>query len=473
MTLGDRKQSLYQKFNNYGQAHVFAHYDSLNESEKDLFLDELNKVDLEWVEQRVKQYTASKNNIAVEQELLPAPVVALPKNEIDNARVEVAVLEGEEALRLGKVAAFLVAGGQGTRLGFDGPKGCYPLGIKSGKTLFQIHAEQILARAKKYQTVIPWYIMTSNINDKATKSFFADNNFFGFAESDVIFFTQEMVPAVDFAGKLILEKPNDLAMNPNGHGGSFVALNSSGALADMKKRGIEVISYFQVDNPLVTICDPIFVGYHLLAEAGMSSKVLKKNNPEEKVGVVCLIDGKTTVIEYSDLSEKDMYAKDKDGELKFWAGSIAIHMLSVDFAESIVKKGLPWHIVTKKIPYLDENKNLVIPTENNGIKFETFVFDALPETEHSITMEVEREREFAPVKNKTGVDSVDSARMLLSNYAMQMLKNAGVKVPIDAEGNAKFAIEISSLYALDSMELKNKIDVGFEVSEDLVLDIIN
>ncbi|MHC4872412.1 MAG: UTP--glucose-1-phosphate uridylyltransferase [Planctomycetota bacterium] len=466
----ERYNSLLEKFKSYNQEHVFKFYDSLDDEKKSALLDSLESIDLDWVNERFGQYKDEQDKSAEEIDIIPAPVIKHPESEEELAEKARALSAGEDALCGGRLAAFLVAGGQGTRLGFDGPKGSYPIGEKSGKTLFQIHAEQILARAKKYDTIIPWYIMTSNTNDADTRQFFAENNYFGFNKDDVMFFKQAMVPAVDFDGKLILESSSGLAMSPNGHGGSLAALYDSGAIEDMKKRGIDTISYFQVDNPLVTICDPIFAGYHLLAGAEMSSKVLKKNTPEEKVGVVCISDGKTLVIEYSDLDEENMYAKSEDGELKFWAGSIAIHMLSVDFVEKTAKKGLPWHIAIKKIPTADNDGNTFKPEENNGVKFETFVFDALPETKSSITMEVIREDEFAPVKNSTGIDSAESSRQLMNNYAMRMLIEAGAEVEKDNDGNSKHTIELSYLYALDSEELKAKIESGMTVDSDLILE---
>jgi UDP-N-acetylglucosamine/UDP-N-acetylgalactosamine diphosphorylase len=287
-----------------------------------------------------------------------------------------------------------------------------------------------------------------------------------------MFFRQEMVPALDFDGKLILEAPGKLAMNPNGHGGSLFALVRSGATADMKRRGVDTISYFQVDNPLVTVCDPVFAGFHLERGAGMSSKVLEKNAPDEKVGAVCYRDGTLCVVEYSDLDEETMHARDDAGNLKFWAGSIAIHMLDVGFVERVGGGDgqLPWHTAVKKIPRLAENGATVKPDEPNGVKFETFVFDALPLTGESVTLEVAREDEFAPVKNPEGVDSVVSARRLMSDYAARMLEACGVDVPRLADGTVGAAIELSYRYALDADELARKIDPEMVVDETLVLE---
>jgi UDP-N-acetylglucosamine/UDP-N-acetylgalactosamine diphosphorylase len=456
-------------FTENDQSQIFADFDALSANEKQTLLSDCASVDFSWLAERIQQFKQEENAAVKTIEIEPAPIVALPKTRSELAREKDARTVGEEALRAGRLAAFLVAGGQGTRLGFDGPKGCYEVGPVTDKTLFRWHAEQILARAKRYGATIPWYIMTSRANDADTRKYFAKNDYLGFDKEDVMFFQQAVVPSVDFNGKLIRADRGGLALNPDGHGGSLGALVRSGAIADMKKRGVDTISYFQVDNPLVTICDPVFIGYHLKQHAQMSSKILDKSCPEEKVGHICLQNGKTTVIEYSDLDEENMHARESSGRLKFWAGSIAIHMLSVDFVQSVGGGArLPWHLAKKKIPYYD-NGNIVTPDQPNGIKFETFVFDALPLTEASVTMEVAREDEFAPVKNATGVDSAESCRQLLSNYFGRWLEAAGVSVPRNENGDVTIPIEISPLFALDENELKAKLPEGFAVGEKIVL----
>ncbi len=466
------EQELRDRFRDAGQGHLIDHLESLSGEAREGFAEALAGIDLDWVAARRAQYEGEQTAEAIHAELQPAPVIRLPETDEDRRARDAARAAGEDALRAGRLAAFVVAGGQGTRLGFDGPKGAFPFGPVTGRTLFRIHAEQILARADRYGVAIPWYVMTSDANDQATREAFAADGYFGMRPEDVMFFRQEMVPAMDFAGKLILEAPGRLAMSPNGHGGSLFALARSGATADMKRRGIDTISYFQVDNPLVTICDPVFAGHHIQADAEMSSKVLEKNCPEEKVGVVCYRDGKLSVVEYSDLDEKNMYARDDAGRLKYWAGSIAIHMLDVDFVDRVGSGAgqLPWHTAIKKVPCLDESGETVKPDEPNGVKFETFVFDALPLADGSVTLEVARENEFAPVKNPTGVDSVESARALMSDYAARLLEAAGVTVPRDADGAPKAAIELSYRFALDAEQLRAKIDPEMKVDETLILE---
>lgn len=460
---------LRRTFEEHGQGHIFEDFEALSPEEQAELLADCEAVDFDWLAERIAQVKEEEGKAKEPLELTPAPVIPLPRTAEEKAKEAEARAIGEEALRAGRLAAFLVAGGQGTRLGYDGPKGCYPIGPVTGKTLFQWHAEQIQARARRYGTTIPWFVMTSRANDAATRAYFEANNYLGFAKKDVMFFPQAMVPSIDYEGRLIRESRSHLAMNPDGHGGSLAALVKSGAIAEMKKRGITTISYFQVDNPLVTICDPVFIGYHLQAKAEMSSKVLEKAYPEEKVGHICYSKGKLCVIEYSDLDEKNMYARDSQGKLVFWAGSIAIHMIEVDFVERIGGQArLPWHIAEKKIPYYQGGKT-IRPDKPNGIKFETFVFDALPFTTQSVIMEVDRATEFAPVKNPDGVDSVVSCRAMLSAKFAKWLEAAGAKVPRGLDGATTARIEISPLYALDGAELAAKVGKGLTIEKALAL----
>ncbi|MDR0361870.1 MAG: UDPGP type 1 family protein [Planctomycetota bacterium] len=453
-------ETMRRTFEANGQGHVFAHWNALAGDERDQLLADCASVDFAWIRARRSEFSSGGSSVDLSS-LEPAPVVELPRNHDEGKRNREAIAVGEDILRAGKAAAFLVAGGQGTRLGFPGPKGCYPLGPVSGKTLFQWHAEQIKARSKRYGRTIPWYIMTSLENDPATKAYFEENDWLGLDRDSVFFFMQGMVPSLDFGGKLMLASPPRLAMNPNGHGGSLSGLLSSGAIADMRSRGVEYISYFQVDNPLVTIADPGFLGWHVRGGAEMSSKVLEKNAPDEKIGIVCRLGGRDAVVEYSDLDAETMNARDRSGRLKFWAGSIAIHVINVDFVERVGGGALlPWHQARKKVQYHDGEK-IVRPEKENAVKFETFVFDAIPFAGKSVNLEVKREHEFAPVKNAVGVDSVASSRQLLSNYFGEWLAAAGIDVPGRAGRYGEtIAIEISPLFSLDQAELAAKVRPG-------------
>ena len=337
--------------------------------------------------------------------LQPAPWYAHTPADADKPRYAQARTHGETLIAEGKVAAFTVAGGQGTRLGWDGPKGTFPATPIRGLTLFACFAEYLKKAEEKYGVPVPWYVMTSPINDAPTRAFFAENQNFGLDPANIMIFPQAMMPAIDMAThKVLLAKPHELALSPNGHGGSLKALWTSGAIADMKKRGAEQISYTQVDNPIVRMLDPLFIGLHALDNAQMSSKMLPKAFPKEKLGNFCLVDGKMTVIEYSNLPDELAEQRTDDGELKFRAGSIALHAIRTDFVETLNTGAdgfsLPFNRAEKKVAYWDDaNQQTVTPETPNAVKLETFVFDALPMTQASIIYETDRTDEFGPIKN--------------------------------------------------------------------------
>ncbi len=334
---------------------------------------------------------------------------------------------GETLIRRGKAAAFTVAGGQGTRLGFDGPKGTLPVSPLKNKTLFQLFAEQIRGVSKKYETVIPWYVMCSPLNLKATISHFQEKNNYGLEEENVKFFAQGVLPATDFEGNFLLADENSLALSPNGHGGSLKALIDSGSITDMANRGIEHLSYFQVDNPLVSTINPLFLGLHDLRQSDMSSRSVSKTGPFEKMGCFVSMGNQTSIIEYSDLPEKKALEKDQHGQIKYRAGSPAIHILRRDFIEQFASGEikLPYHRAEKIVSHLNDEGELVHPEKPNAIKFESFVFDALPLAKNPLILEADRAEEFSPVKNMTGVDSLESSRNDQVKKAKNWLTRAG------------------------------------------------
>jgi len=448
------------------QSHVLRFWDKLNDSQRTKLLQQISGIDFNLITRLTQQALDVKENAAVSIELEPAEFISLQERK---SRDREALPAGEDALRSGKVAAFLVAGGQGTRLGYDGPKGIYPVTPVKKKSLFQLHAEKLLAMATRYGQVIPWYIMTSETNHAATESFFRENGYFGYDAENIMFFSQEMIPAIDRRGKLILDAPHHIFSNPNGHGGSLKALWQSGALADMKKRGVEIIFYFQVDNVLTRICDPVYLGYHILGNSEMSNKVVRKKSAEEKMGVLCKINGKLGLIEYSDISDDDMHAREPDGSLRFWAGNIATHILSVSFVERENKDGfrLPYHIAEKNIPYLNDTGELITPGEKNGIKFETFVFDALQDAERSVSIEVVRREEFSPLKNREGDNSPETVRRALNNLYGSWLAAAGYNLKKDRAGSLLADLEISPLVALRAEDLTGA-DLQFNPDSDKI-----
>jgi UDP-N-acetylglucosamine/UDP-N-acetylgalactosamine diphosphorylase len=303
--------------------------------------------------------------------------------------------------------------------------------------------------------------MTSPLNHQRTIDIFHSNNFYGLDSGNVFFFQQGTVPNFGFDGQILMSDKGQIACSPDGHGGSLKALYKSGAIEDMKKRGVEYISYWQVDNPLVKLFDPLFIGLHVLDNAEMSSKALIKNHFKEKVGNFCLVNGKVTVIEYSDLPDNIAEKKNPDGSLVFELGSIAIHIISRSFVEKLNASGdfsLPFHRAVKKISYIDQKGNLIEPKEPNGIKLETFIFDALPLASNSVILETVRAEEFAPVKNPTGIDSVEVAKKMMVERCASWLESAGVTIPRKDDGSADCLIEIAPSFALDKDEIKQKLD---------------
>lgn len=443
------------------QDHLLTFWAELNTAQKQNLLAQIEKLDFAkidyWVANFVKKSTPAK----IDADFTPAwsysphPAKAEQKRKYDKA-IEL----GKQLIRQSKVAGLVVAGGQGTRLGFDGPKGNFPISPVKNKTLFQIFAETIAAVSRKYQAVCPWYIMTSPLNHAETIKIFRSNSYYGLDEKDVFIFEQGTLPNFSFDGKILLADKAHIACSPDGHGGTLKALYQSGALQDMKKRGVEFISYWQVDNPLVNIFDPLFIGLHALDGAEMSSKALIKNGPYEKVGNFCVVDGKIAVIEYSDLPDELAEKRNPDGSLVFRLGSIAIHIINRSFVERLNAEGfsLPLHRAVKKIPHINQQGKPVEPTEPNGIKLETFVFDALPLAKKSIIVQTQRSREFAPTKNATGIDSVETTRQMMAARAADWLESAGVAVPKKPDGSLDCLIEIAPSFALDRDEIKAKLN---------------
>jgi UDP-N-acetylglucosamine/UDP-N-acetylgalactosamine diphosphorylase len=380
-----------------------------------------------------------------------------------------AIAEGEDALGRGAVAVVIVAGGQGTRLGFDGPKGCYPIGPVTDRSLFQIHCEKVAALGRRYGRTPPLYVMTSDVNHAATEAFFAANDRFGL--SHVRLFRQGTMPAVDAeSGAVLLASRDRVALSPDGHGGTLRALRRNGCLDEMRQRRIETIFYLQVDNPLIAVADPGFVGAHRLAGAEVSSKVVRKTDPAEKVGVVAARDGRQLVIEYSDLPARLAEERRPDGRLAFAAGSIALHVFSLDFVERVADTAeLPYHRARKRVPYVDERGHPVEPDEPNAIKFEQFIFDTLPLARRSLVLETSREGEFEPLKNAEGPSSPDTVRGRLSDAAADVLEAAGATVSRAPDGSAAVPIELSPLVAGDPAELARRVRPGTVVDAPFTL----
>lgn len=470
---------LREKYETAGQGHVFDHFESLTDEQKDTLTDQLSQIDLDELDRLVQKHVLGTGGPedATPAEFEPASYIPLPHSGGDPEPWERAAVAGEGALRAGRVAAFTVAGGQGTRLGFDGPKGAYEVTPVTGKSLFQVFAEKILAASRRYDRPIPWFIMTSVINHGATVKFFEKHRFFGFDRELVHFFSQGLMPAVDFDGKIILSAPGEIALSPDGHGGSLRALVRNGCTETMRQRGIDILSYFQVDNPLVRCLDPAFIGFHVLGESELSSKACLKAYPEEKVGVFVRSSGQTKVLEYSDprftdeMKEATDADADADGALRFRAGSIAIHIFSRDLIDRLGRGDdpalrLPFARANKKVPTIGDPN----PAQPNGVKFEMFVFDALPFAKNPVVIETAREDDFSPVKNDEGVDSPETCRQDQLRQFARWAKAAGQQLPVDETGLPEFEFEISPLFADSEAEFVRKAAEGVKIGPGTVLE---
>ncbi|MEA2012536.1 MAG: UDPGP type 1 family protein [Verrucomicrobiota bacterium] len=440
----------------YGQSHLLAFKDELSKDELAGLLEQLEAVEWEKLPDYIENYVYSQTEEKIPENLeAPLYYSTSPDTKEIETLFEEAQKIGSKLLKDGKIAALTVAGGQGTRLGYDGPKGTYPISPIKNKSLFQLFAEQLKGAASKYGHVIKWYIMTSPINHTQTLEYFEENSYFGIEKDDIFFFSQGTMPCIDLSGKLMLARKNKLSVSPDGHGGILKALNSSGALKQMKESGVEHLSYFQVDNPLVSVVDPLFLGMHSLTNSEMSSRGLAKTGPMEKLGNFCLIGDKIQIIEYSDFPEETATRKDKNGNLVFRMGSPAIHVLSRAFIEKLNKGEfkLPIHRADKKVPFINLKGDLITPNNPNAVKLETFIFDALPLSKNPLILEAKREKQFGPVKNKTGIDSSETCRELLIGKFADWLDDVGISVPRNSDGKTDCIIEISQEKYYDKEEL--------------------
>jgi UDP-N-acetylglucosamine/UDP-N-acetylgalactosamine diphosphorylase len=451
-----------------GQSHLFAFWDQLDPQQQQILLNDVVLANCENIGRLYEQSTNQKDDwSALANRAQPPQAIRINDQESPLSEDE-AREAGEQALREGKVGTILVAGGQGTRLGFDHPKGMYSIGPVSNASLFQILLEKILAVGKRHGANIPLYIMTSGATHAETEQYLRQQNYFGLAAEDVRLFCQGVMPAVDAAtGKILLAEKGRVALNPDGHGGMLAALDRTSCLADFKRRGIEHLFYFQVDNPLVQIGDPFLLGHHILARSEMTTLAVAKRDPLERVGNLVQIDGHTQVIEYSDFPDEVANQKNFDGTLKFWAGSVAIHVFDAAFLDRTSRQAnvLPYHVARKKVAFINEHGSRVEPSQPNAVKFERFIFDLLPLAERAIVVEGAAADWFAPVKNPPGDqrDSPDTCRAALLALHREWLSSVGVQIA------PQTPIEISPLFALDAAELRQKIKPGTRFDEPTYL----
>ena len=450
------KATLADKLASANQSHLLTYWDGLSANQQAELAADIEAIPLDRIEQLQSVVRGNAHDPSNEDIEMTPPAV-IDKSDVSPDLIR----HGESLIAAGKVAPFTVAGGQGTRLGFDGPKGAFKISPIKNKSLFELFADQIRATEKRYDVALSWYIMTSPINHADTAMYFKTNAYFGLSAERVKFFQQGMMPSFSADGKILLAEKHRVALSPDGHGGSLLALAQSGMLQDMANKGIDHISYFQVDNPLVHCIDPAFVGLHDQSGSDMSSKSLSKADDFEKVGNFVMVGDKLRVIEYSNMPDEIAKARNADGSRKYDAGSIAIHLIRRDFVERLTADrasfGLPWHRALKKVPHVDPSSGaLVNPDKPNAVKLESFIFDALPLASKPLVLQVERADEFSPVKNADGVDSVATARRDISRRAAHWLLCAGVDVNRDEHGNPVAPCEISALAALDATELKGK-----------------
>lgn len=397
-------QEAYNKLERYGQLHVLKYYEELSGYEKEALLEQIENTDL-----KVLELCQHKEELNPRGEITPIKVMQLA--QIDARRDEFVKI-GLDAIRAGKVGAVLLAGGMGTRLGSDAPKGVYNIGLTKDVFIFQRLVENLMEVVHQAGAWIPLYIMTSDKNHEATVSFFKEKKYFGYDPDYVIFFMQDMAPAADYNGKVYMEEKYKMSTSPNGNGGWFLSMMKWGVADKMRQTGVEWLNVFAVDNVLQRIADPCFVGATIATDSAVGAKVVAKNAPDEKVGAMCLEDKRPSIVEYYDMTPELMEAKTAEGKPAYHFGVILNYLFRVKDLEEIVARKLPLHIVEKKIPYLDEKGELVKPEEPNGYKFEQLVLDMIHELDSCLPFEVVRNKEFAPIKNKTGIDSVESAREL-------------------------------------------------------------
>jgi len=446
----------------HGQEHLLHFWDELDQRSRAKLIKQIELIDFDLLNNLIQVMHESGQELE-KKEISPSPFISVEEVEVNYEKLKHA---GESLVKQGKLAVLTVAGGQGTRLGWSGPKGTFPATPVTGKSLFQVIAEQILFASQKYNVIIPWYIMTSKENDAVTRSFLLDNNCFGLDRTDIFIFSQGVVPAVNKDGKMLLENRHQIFMNPDGHGGVISALRQSGAIEEMCARGIEQLAYVQVDNPLIHVVDPVFLGLHCSDKSSgeVSSKCVLKSSPEERVGVFCIQDDATTIVEYSDMNSEQTHEQQEDGKLTYGCASIAAHLFSTTFIEQSAND-LPWHVAHKAISFIDiPSGESVSPTEPNAYKFERFVFDLLPLASNSIVAETERVEEFAPIKNASGDDSAITSMKLQEERAVRWLRECGVEVSEEAR------VEISPITAASVEDLAS-ISLPAQIGPDEIISL--
>lgn len=460
--------SLRNRLAEYGQDHALRFWGDLTPEQQSRLHSQLEAIDLQQLAALIQGQDAKQDFAAMAAEAGSPPSVRADGSgaawTLDEAEQR-----GVDAIKAGQIGAVIVAGGQGTRLGFNQPKGMFPVGPVSGRTLFQVFADRLIAINRCYGVRVPLYVMTSEATDAETQAYFESNDYLGLPREDVMIFQQGTTPAVDSAtGKLLLSAKDSLALSPDGHGGTVAALKNNGCFDDMQRRGVKHLSYIQVDNPLAHLCDPVLIGHHLISGSEMTTEVIRKRYPTERVGNVVLVDGSVQIIEYSDLPDSAAEGRTEEGDLRLWAGNIAVHMLDVAFLRQMSDStdALPFHRALKKVACVDDSGQVIDPDQPNATKFERFIFDLLPQAKNAFVVESLPSQAFAPVKNADGAetDTPTLAKAAISDLHRDWLGQAGATV---ADG---VQVEINPRFAFSPSELKEKISANLQIDADRYFD---
>ena len=392
---------IYRKLNNYGQQHLLSFYETLGEKEKKELLLDIDSIDFELISRVYKEIYSERTAARAVSPMPAGDSTAFSREEYDKY-AEI----GMNEIMAGKVAALTMCGGQGTRLGHSGPKGTYDIGLRSHKSLFEIQCDGLKAVGGGN---IPWYIMTSNINHDDTVSFFEQHEFFGYPPENIFFFKQEMMAVLNKGGKILLEDKGKILKSPNGNGGLFLSLKKAGGLEDMRRRGVRHIFICGIDNCLVKMADPLFIGYYMVAKAPVAAKSFMKRSADEKAAIFCYADGRPYVIEYTEIPEALANMRNPDGSFTYGDTNVLNYIFNIDVIDELCEYPMPYHGAVKKVTYMDTNSGEYV-TIADGLKFELFLFDYFVQLDNLSLMRIDREKEFAPVKNLTGVDSSETAR---------------------------------------------------------------
>lgn len=446
----------------YSQEHLLRYFNELSDEKKESLLEQILSIDFDLI---ASLYRKTTNHGMNENHQDLQPLIAYEWDDIESEDKRRLYDIGLEKIKEGKVAVVLLAGGQGTRLGCSGPKGTFDIGLPSHKSLFQLQCERLINISRKCGMYINWYIMTSHENHDETVQFFDDNKYFNYPKENITFFKQGMLPAIDCNGKIFLQERGKVSMSPNGNGGCFLALKDKGILTEMKDKGIEWIFINGIDNALVKVADPYFLGFTVETGLSSGSKVVAKKCPDEKTGILCYQDGRPAIVEYSELPVELAQKKDGDGNLIYDNANIINHLLKLEVIEEFFNYEIPFHVAHKKIPYININGDIEYPKEPNGYKFESFIFDIFSYISDMAALKVRREEEFAPVKNKEGEDSPFTSKNLVLDLHKKWLLNSGV----DSRLIHGKTVEISPLTSYNGENIGNRVITDKVLQSDTIL----